>query len=282
MPKSVSSGNEIPKASTAEEVRDDIPARLSEGEFVLPADVVRYHGLEKLMNLRQEAKQGINTMDKMGQLGNADEATMPDDLPFDINDLEKMITEKTKIISVPHVSNVLGTIFPVKEISKLAHKVNAICVVDGCQGAIHLPVDVKDIGCDFYTFSSHKLYGPSGVGVLWGRSSILLEMPPFIGGGDMIDNVDIESSTYADPPHRFEAGTPPIAEVIAFGAAKDFEESISTKGITIFIDPAAVMFLVGSEMDWNESKFSSGFDFKNPNEIARCGCGESFSVSPTA
>ena len=150
---------------------------------------------------------------------------------FDINDLEKMITEKTKIISVPHVSNVLGTIFPVKEISKLAHKVNAICVVDGCQGAIHLPVDVKDIGCDFYTFSSHKLYGPSGVGVLWGRSSILLEMPPFIGGGDMIDNVDIESSTYADPPHRFEAGTPPIAEVIAFGAAIDFVQAIGMNNI---------------------------------------------------
>ena len=150
---------------------------------------------------------------------------------FDINDLEKMITEKTKLISVPHVSNVLGTIFPVKEISKLAHKANAICVVDGCQGAIHLPVDVKDIGCDFYTFSSHKLYGPSGVGVLWGRSSILLEMPPFIGGGDMIDNVDIESSTYADPPHRFEAGTPPIAEVIAFGAAIDFVQAIGMNNI---------------------------------------------------
>ena len=150
---------------------------------------------------------------------------------FDINDLEKMITEKTKIISIPHVSNVLGTIFPVKEISKLAHKVNAICVVDGCQGAIHLPVDVKDIGCDFYTFSSHKLYGPSGVGVLWGRSSILHEMPPFIGGGDMIDNVDIESSTYADPPHRFEAGTPPIAEVIAFGAAIDFVQAIGMNNI---------------------------------------------------
>ena len=142
-----------------------------------------------------------------------------------------MITEKTKLISVPHVSNVLGTIFPVKEISKLAHKVNAICVVDGCQGAIHLPVDVKDIGCDFYTFSSHKLYGPSGVGVLWGRSSILHEMPPFIGGGDMIDNVDIEISTYADPPHRFEAGTPPIAEVIAFGAAIDFVQAIGMNNI---------------------------------------------------
>ena len=150
---------------------------------------------------------------------------------FDINDLEKMITEKTKIVSIPHVSNVLGTIFPVKEISKLAHKVNAICVVDGCQGAIHLPVDVKDIGCDFYTFSSHKLYGPSGVGVLWGRSSILLDMPPFIGGGDMIDNVDIESSTFADPPHRFEAGTPPIAEVIAFGSAIDFVQAIGMDNI---------------------------------------------------
>ena len=150
---------------------------------------------------------------------------------FNINDLDDLITEKTKIISVPHVSNVLGTIFPVKEIAKLAHKVNAICVVDGCQGAIHLPVDVKDIDCDFYTFSSHKLYGPSGVGVLWGRSSILHEMPPFIGGGDMIDNVDIESSTYADPPHRFEAGTPPIAEVIAFGAAIDFVKEIGMDNI---------------------------------------------------
>ena len=150
---------------------------------------------------------------------------------FNIDDLDELITEKTKIISVPHVSNVLGTIFPVKEIAKLAHKVNAICVVDGCQGAIHLPVDVKDIDCDFYTFSSHKLYGPSGVGVLWGRSSILQEMPPFIGGGDMIDNVDIESSTYADPPHRFEAGTPPIAEVIAFGAAIDFVQAIGMDNI---------------------------------------------------
>ncbi len=150
---------------------------------------------------------------------------------FDIEDLKKMITNKTKIISVPHVSNVLGTIFPIKEISKLAHNAGAICFVDGCQGAIHLPVDVQDINCDFYTFSSHKLYGPSGVGVLWGKSSILNDMPPFIGGGDMIDNVEIESSTYAEPPHRFEAGTPPIAEVIAFGSAIDFVQKIGMRNI---------------------------------------------------
>ena len=150
---------------------------------------------------------------------------------FNVSFLKKLITKKTRIISVPHVSNVLGTIFPIKEISRLAHEVNAICVVDGCQGAIHLPVNVIDIDCDFYTFSSHKLYGPSGVGVLWGKSSILNDMPPFIGGGDMIDNVDIESSTYADPPHRFEAGTPPIAEVIAFGSAIDFVQAIGMKNI---------------------------------------------------
>ena len=152
---------------------------------------------------------------------------------FNINSLKSLINKKTKIVSVPHVSNVLGTIFPIKEISRLAHEANAICVVDGCQGAIHLPVNVIDIGCDFYTFSSHKLYGPSGVGVLWGRSSILNDMPPFIGGGDMIDNVDIESSTYADPPHRFEAGTPPIAEVIAFGSAIDFVQAIGMTNIQI-------------------------------------------------
>ena len=152
---------------------------------------------------------------------------------FNINSLKSLINKKTKIVSVPHVSNVLGTIFPIKKISRLAHEANAICVVDGCQGAIHLPVNVIDIGCDFYTFSSHKLYGPSGVGVLWGRSSILNDMPPFIGGGDMIDNVDIESSTYADPPHRFEAGTPPIAEVIAFGSAIDFVQAIGMTNIQI-------------------------------------------------
>ena len=150
---------------------------------------------------------------------------------FYIEDLKKLITDKTKVISVPHVSNVLGTIFPIKEISKLAHEAGAICFVDGCQGAIHLPVDIKDINCDFYTFSSHKLYGPSGVGVLWGKSSILNNMPPFMGGGDMIDNVEIEGSTFAEPPYRFEAGTPPIAEVIAFGSAIDFVQEIGMNNI---------------------------------------------------
>jgi cysteine desulfurase/selenocysteine lyase len=149
-----------------------------------------------------------------------------DDGCFNITELKDRVTKNTKIISVPHVSNVLGTIFPVKEISAIAHENNAICVVDGCQGAIHMPVDVQDIDCDFYVFSGHKLYGPSGIGICWGKAEILADMPPFLGGGDMIDDVEIDSATYSQPPSRFEAGTPPIAECIALGAAVDFVTDI--------------------------------------------------------
>ncbi len=149
-----------------------------------------------------------------------------DDGCFNITELKDRVTKNTKIISVPHVSNVLGTIFPVKEISAIAHENNAICVVDGCQGVIHMPVDIQDINCDFYVFSGHKLYGPSGIGICWGKAEILADMPPFLGGGDMINDVEIESATYSQPPSRFEAGTPPIAECIALGAAVDFVTDI--------------------------------------------------------
>jgi cysteine desulfurase/selenocysteine lyase len=120
------------------------------------------------------------------------------------------------------VSNVLGTTFPVKEICKIAKDCGAISIVDGCQGVIHEKVDMVDLGCDFYCFSGHKLYGPTGIGILFGKYKILEEMPPFLGGGDMIDVVRIEKSTFADPPLRFEAGTPPIVEAIALGEAIDW------------------------------------------------------------
>jgi len=149
-----------------------------------------------------------------------------DDGCFNITELKDRVTKNTKIISVPHVSNVLGTIFPVKKISSIAHENNAICVVDGCQGVIHMPVDIQDIDCDFYVFSGHKLYGPSGIGICWGKAEILADMPPFLGGGDMINDVEIERATYSQPPSRFEAGTPPIAECIALGAAVDFVTDI--------------------------------------------------------
>lgn len=156
---------------------------------------------------------------------------MDEDGSFSMQAMTAMTSEKTRIISVPHVSNVLGTVFPLAEIAKLAKSVDALFVVDGCQGAIHMPVDVTALGCDFYVFSAHKLYGPNGVGVLWGKLEILAEMPPFMGGGDMIDRVTIEKSTYAEPPHRFEAGTPAIAEVIALGAAIDYVQSIGMAAI---------------------------------------------------
>ena len=147
---------------------------------------------------------------------------MEDDGSFRMGALTDMITAKTRIIAIPHVSNVLGTVFPVADIAKHARSAGALLVVDGCQGVVHMPVDVQALGADFYVFSAHKLYGPNGVGVLWGRADILADMPPFLGGGDMIDRVTIARTTYADPPQRFEAGTPAIAETIALGAAIDY------------------------------------------------------------
>ena len=151
---------------------------------------------------------------------------METDGSFRMSAMTDMISAKTRIISIPHVSNVLGTVFPVAEIAKHARAVGALLVVDGCQGVVHMPVDVQALGADFYVFSAHKLYGPNGVGVLWGRADILAEMPPIFGGGDMIDRVTIERSTYAEPPQRFEAGTPAIAETIALGAAIDYVSQI--------------------------------------------------------
>ena len=154
-----------------------------------------------------------------------------EDGSFNMTAFTDMITARTRIVSVPHVSNVLGTVFPVAEMAKIAHDANALMVVDGCQGIIHMPVDVQALDADFYVFSAHKLYGPNGVGILWGKAEILAELPPFLGGGDMIDRVTIEKSTYALPPHRFEAGTPAIAETIALGAAVDYVQSIGMEAI---------------------------------------------------
>lgn len=158
-------------------------------------------------------------------------APVNEDGSFDLDIFKSYITERTKIIAIPHVSNVLGTVFPVSEIAALAHENGAICVVDGCQGVTHMPVNVNALGCDFYVFSGHKLYGPSGIGICWGRGDIWAELPPFMGGGDMIDDVETDTSTYAHPPHRFEAGTPPIAETIGLGAAIDFVQSIGMEAL---------------------------------------------------
>lgn len=143
-----------------------------------------------------------------------------------LEDVQSVLSSRTKLVSVAHVSNVLGTILPVEGIIKLAHDVGALVLLDGCQAAVHMPVDVRALDADFYIFTAHKLYGPTGLGVLYGKRSILKDMPPYQGGGDMIASVSFDKTTYKDPPYRFEAGTPPITEVIGLGAAIDYVTTI--------------------------------------------------------
>ena len=150
---------------------------------------------------------------------------------LDISNPEKYFTSNTKIISLTHMSNVLGTINPIKKLSAKAHQVGAIMIVDGAQGASHLPVDVKELGCDFYAFSGHKMLGPTGIGVIWGKTEYLEEMDPFMGGGEMINTVTMESSTWNDIPYKFEAGTPNFAQAVGLGAAIDYLQNIGMDNI---------------------------------------------------
>ena len=132
---------------------------------------------------------------------------------------EGLINERTKIVSLTYVSNVLGTINPITQIAAQAHAVGATMVVDASQAVPQLPVDVQTLGADLVAFTGHKMVGPTGIGVLWGRYDLLAELPPFLGGGEMIEVVKMTGSTYAPPPHRFEAGTPPIAQAVGLGVA---------------------------------------------------------------
>ena len=143
-----------------------------------------------------------------------------------MDEFEQHLSAKTKLVAVVHLSNSLGTINPVSEIIGLAHQRNVPVLVDGSQAAYHMPVDVQALDCDFYVFTGHKLYGPTGIGVLYGREALLDAMPPYMGGGDMIRSVTFEKTTYADLPHKFEAGTPHIAGVVGLGAAVDYISGI--------------------------------------------------------
>jgi cysteine desulfurase/selenocysteine lyase len=150
---------------------------------------------------------------------------------IDIEAYKKLLNPKVKMVSTAHVSNSLGTINPIKEMIKLAHEVGAKFAVDAAQSIAHLKVDVQDLDCDFLAFSAHKMFGPTGVGVLWGKKELFDQMPPYQGGGDMIDVVTIEKTTYNDLPHKFEAGTPHIAGVIALKEAIEYIESIGLEEI---------------------------------------------------
>ncbi|KPV41671.1 cysteine sulfinate desulfinase [Thiohalorhabdus denitrificans] len=154
-----------------------------------------------------------------------------DDGELMMDRFDELLSERTKLVGVGHVSNALGTINPVKEIVDKAHAQGAVVLVDGCQAAPRVPVDVAELGCDFYAFSGHKLYGPSGIGVLWGRHELLEAMPPYQGGGEMIQRVTFEHTTYAKVPQKFEAGTPNIAGPVGLHAAMDYVTAIGLEGI---------------------------------------------------
>ncbi len=153
-----------------------------------------------------------------------------------MQELERLLNERTRIVSLVHVSNALGTINPVKRIVEMAHAVGAKVLVDGAQAVPHMCVDVQDLDCDFYAFSSHKLYGPSGIGVLYGRYELLEAMPPYQGGGEMIRRVTFERSDYAKPPTRFEAGTPNIVGPVGLAAAIDYVDNLGLENIAAYED----------------------------------------------
>jgi cysteine desulfurase / selenocysteine lyase len=153
-------------------------------------------------------------------------APITDSGEIDLDAFESLLGPRTKLVSVVHVSNALGTVNPVHRITELAQAQGVPVVIDGAQAVPHMAVDVQDIGCDFYVFSGHKLYGPTGIGALWGRAELLADMPPYQGGGDMIETVTFAETTYAAPPARFEAGTPDIAGAIGLGAAIDYLHGI--------------------------------------------------------
>jgi cysteine desulfurase/selenocysteine lyase len=153
-------------------------------------------------------------------------APVDDEGTFHIEEFEKCLTARTKLVAITQMSNALGTVTPIKEIVRLAHERGIPVLVDGSQSAVHMAVDVQDLGCDWFVMTGHKLYGPSGIGVLYGTKERLESMRPFQGGGEMIFDVTEDMVTYNDPPHRFEAGTPPIVQAIGLGAALDYMDGI--------------------------------------------------------
>jgi cysteine desulfurase/selenocysteine lyase len=156
---------------------------------------------------------------------------LTEDGQIDLEEARKKIGPKTKLVAITLMSNVMGTIVPVKEIAEIAHKFGAVVLVDGAQAIPHLPTSVRELGCDFLAFSLHKMLGPTGVGILWGKSKILNAMPPFMTGGDMIGSVQREKTTWNELPWKFEAGTPNIADVIASGVAIDYLKNLGMENV---------------------------------------------------
>ena len=200
---------------------------------------------------------------------------------LDLTQLDGLITERTKLVSLVHQSNVLGTVNPVRLIADRAHAVGALVLADAAQSVPHMPVDVQDLGADFVGFTGHKMCGPTGIGVLWGRRELLDEMPPFLGGGEMIETVWMDHSTFAAPPHKFEAGTMPIAEAAGLSAAVDYldetgraaihehEQSLLTDALTQLTELAGVRILGPTEAADRGTAISFEVDGVHPHDVSQ-------------
>ncbi|MRJ77575.1 SufS family cysteine desulfurase [Aeromicrobium sp. SMF47] len=193
--------------------------RVGEGDEVVITEMEHHSNIVPWQQLTQRTGASLRWF------GVTDEGRL------DLDDIDGLITERTKIVSLTWVSNMLGTINPLDTIIAKAHAVGALVVVDASQAVPQIPVDVAALGADFVAFTGHKLVGPTGIGVLWGRYDLLAELPPFLGGGEMIETVTMGESTYAPPPARFEAGTPPIAQSVGLGAAVDYLSAIGMENI---------------------------------------------------
>ena len=192
---------------------------LGEGDEILLSEMEHHSNIVPWFLLRERKRCSVRFV------------PVTSDYELDCSALEKMVSKKTKIISITHKSNVLGTVNDIKKISKLAKENNAVLIVDAAQSVPHMKVDFESLGCDFLAFSSHKMCGPTGVGVLVGKKELLVKIPPFLGGGEMIRTVTLDGFTSNEAPWKFEAGTPNIADVIAFGVAIDYLEQIGINNI---------------------------------------------------
>ena len=195
------------------------------GTFLQPGDRILLSQLEHHSNIVPWQL----VADRVGAM--IDVVPLTDDGRIDLDAMGSMLTEQHKLVSLAHISNVLGSVLDAGRAVDLAHRVGAKILLDGCQAVPRMPVDVQALGCDFYVFSAHKLYGPTGIGVLWGRGDLLDAMPPMHGGGAMIDKVSFEGTTFAPPPARFEAGTPHVVGALGLHAAIDYVDSIGLDAI---------------------------------------------------
>ncbi|MEJ7628240.1 MAG: cysteine desulfurase [Nocardioidaceae bacterium] len=195
------------------------PLRVGEGDEVVITQMEHHSNIVPWQLLRDR------TGARLRWFGLTDEGRL------DLSNIDELINERTKVVSLVWVSNMLGSVNPVADIVRRAHDVGALVIVDAAQAVPQMPVDVAALGADFVAFTGHKLVGPTGIGVLWGRADVFADLPPFLGGGEMIETVTMERSTYAGLPHRFEAGTPPIVEAVGLGAAVDFLSSLGMDAV---------------------------------------------------